>query len=134
MYWQPCKNDFPFIVRVLIVYPWTQRHFGTFGEFPNDDTIIGNAKVIAHGKVVLRSLDKAVKNMDNIMGVYTSLSRYHCEVLRVDPENFRLLADCIIVSIGSKNSSDLTPHVQATWHKFLSAVVEAMGSQYSNRA
>ncbi|XP_070779326.1 hemoglobin cathodic subunit beta-like [Enoplosus armatus] len=118
------------LARVLIVYPWTERYFGTFGDIFTVTAVLNNAKVAAHGKVVLKALDKAVKNMDNIQGTYAALSRMHCEKLKVDPDNFKLLADCITIAIACKLRSDLNPQAQATWQKFLSAVVEAMSSQY----
>ena len=118
------------LARVLIVYPWTERYFGRFGDIFTATAVLNNAKVAAHGKVVLMALDTAVNNMDNIKGAYASLSRMHCQQLQVDPDNFRLLADCITIAIACKLKSLLDPQVQATWQKFLSAVVDAMSSQY----
>lgn len=42
----------------------------------------------------------------------------------------QLLAECITITIACKLRAELNPQVQATWQKFLSAVVEAMSSQY----
>ncbi|XP_062388792.1 hemoglobin cathodic subunit beta-like [Sardina pilchardus] len=116
--------------RVLIVYPWTQRYFGSFGDLSNAAAILGNGKVAAHGKVVLNALDKGVKNMDNVKGTYAALSKLHCVSLKVDPDNFRLLADCLTIVIATKFGAAFTPEIQATWQKFLSVVVVALGSQY----
>ncbi|XP_044036530.1 hemoglobin subunit beta-1-like [Siniperca chuatsi] len=118
------------LARVLIVYPWTERYFGAFGDVFTVTAVLNNAKVAAHGKVVLKALDEAVKNIDNIRGTYAALSRMHCEKLHVDPDNFRLLADCITIAVACKLRSAFNPQAQATWQKFLSAVVEAMSSQY----
>lgn len=74
--------------RLLIVYPWTQRYFSSFGNLSNAAAIIGNPKVAAHGKVVLGGLTKAVQNLDNVKGIYTQLSTLHSEKLHVDPSNF----------------------------------------------
>lgn len=79
-----------YIGRVLIVYPWTQRYFGSFGDLSNAAAILGNAKVAGHGKTVLKALDKGVKNMDDVKGTYTALSQLHCLKLNVDPDNFRV--------------------------------------------
>lgn len=76
--------------RALIVYPWTQRYFGSFGNLYNAEAIINNPKVAAHGKVVLHGLDRAMKNMDDIKNTYKELSVLHSEKLHVDPENFRV--------------------------------------------
>ncbi|XP_051994734.1 hemoglobin cathodic subunit beta-like [Xyrauchen texanus] len=118
------------LARMLIVYPWTQRYFGTFGNLFNAAAILGNPKVAEHGKTVLGALDKGVKNLDNIKGTYSKLSLLHCEKLNVDPDNFRLLADCLTIVIATKFGSAFNPEVQATWQKFLSVVVSALSSRY----
>lgn len=79
-----------FLLRCLIVYPWTQRYFGSFGSLSDVASIMGNKKVAAHGKVVLNGLRLAVQNMDNIKNIYAPLSVLHSEKLHVDPDNFRV--------------------------------------------
>ncbi|XP_016143155.1 LOW QUALITY PROTEIN: hemoglobin cathodic subunit beta-like [Sinocyclocheilus grahami] len=118
------------LARVLIVYPWTQRYFGAFGNLSSATAILGNPKVSEHGRTVLNALDKAVKNLDNIKGTYSELSQLHCDKLNVDPDNFRLLADCLTIVVASAFGSALSPAVQATWQKFLSVVVAALSSRY----
>ncbi|XP_016321149.1 hemoglobin cathodic subunit beta-like [Sinocyclocheilus anshuiensis] len=59
------------LARVLIVYPWTQRYFGSFGNLSSAAAILGNPKVSNHGKTVLNALEKAVKNLDGIKGTYS---------------------------------------------------------------
>ncbi|XP_028990931.1 hemoglobin beta embryonic-2 isoform X1 [Betta splendens] len=78
------------LVRCLIVYPWTQRYFSSFGNLYNAEAIRGNPNVAAHGIKVLHGLDRAVKNMDNIKATYAELSVLHSEKLHVDPDNFRV--------------------------------------------
>ncbi|CAG5897947.1 hemoglobin subunit beta-A-like [Menidia menidia] len=117
--------------RLLIVYPWTQRHFSTFGNLSNSAAIIGNAKVAQHGKTVMGGLEAAVKNMDNIKKAYAALSVMHSEKLHVDPDNFRALAECISVVVAAKfGPSVFTPGFQEAWQKFLAVVVSALGRQY----
>ncbi|KAF5908062.1 hemoglobin subunit beta-like, partial [Clarias magur] len=77
------------LTRCLVVYPWTQRYFSKFGNLYNAAAIAGNPNVAAHGLTVMRSLEKAVKNLDNIKGTYAELSVLHSEQLHVDPDNFR---------------------------------------------
>uniref|UniRef100_A0A146VCL6 Hemoglobin subunit epsilon n=1 Tax=Fundulus heteroclitus TaxID=8078 RepID=A0A146VCL6_FUNHE len=76
--------------RALIVYPWIERYFGTFGDIFTTTAILNNSKLAALGKIVLRGLDTAVKNMDNIKPTCASLSRLHYEKIKVDPDNFRV--------------------------------------------
>ncbi|XP_026785204.1 hemoglobin subunit beta-like [Pangasianodon hypophthalmus] len=116
--------------RCLVVYPWTQRYFGNFGNLYNAAAILGNPNVAAHGLTVMRGLEKAVKNMDNIKSTYTELSVLHSEKLRVDPDNFRLLADCITIVTASTLGASFTAEVQAALQKFLAVVVSALGKQY----
>ncbi|XP_062868303.1 hemoglobin subunit beta-like [Trichomycterus rosablanca] len=119
------------LARVLIVFPWTQRYFASFGNLSNAAAITGNAKVAAHGKVVMHGLEKAVKNLDNIKQSYAQLSVIHSEKLHVDPDNFKLLAECITVCVAMKlGPSVFTPEVQEAWQKLLDCVVSALGRQY----
>ncbi|XP_076616715.1 hemoglobin subunit beta-1-like [Chaetodon auriga] len=118
------------LVRCLIVYPWTQRYFGAFGNLYNADAIKTNPKIAAHGITVLHGLDRAVKNMDNIKATYAELSVLHSEKLHVDPDNFKLLSDCLTIVIAAKLGKNFTPEVQGAFQKFLSVVVSALGRQY----
>ncbi|KAK1805269.1 hypothetical protein P4O66_019611, partial [Electrophorus voltai] len=118
------------LTRCLVVYPWTQRYFAKFGNLYNAAAIMGNPSVAAHGAVVLRGLERAVKNMDNIKAAYTELSVLHSEKLHVDPDNFRLLGDCITIVVAAKMGVSFTPDVQAAFQKFLAVVMAALRKQY----
>ncbi|XP_054463572.1 hemoglobin subunit beta-like [Anoplopoma fimbria] len=116
--------------RCLVVYPWTQRYFGNFGNLYNAAAIMGNPMVAKHGTTILHGLDRAVKNMDDIKGTYTELSVLHSEKLHVDPDNFKLLADCLTVVVAAQFGKEFTGEVQAAFQKFLSVVVSSLGRQY----
>ncbi|KAL7829840.1 hypothetical protein AOLI_G00307250 [Acnodon oligacanthus] len=119
------------LARLLIVAPWTQRHFASFGNLSSPAAIMGNPKVAAHGRTVMGGLDRAVKNLDNIKAAYAQLSKLHSEKLHVDPDNFVLLADCITVCAAMKfGPSVFTPDVQEAWQKLLCVVVAALRRQY----
>ncbi|XP_077057203.1 hemoglobin subunit beta-like [Siphateles boraxobius] len=118
------------LTRCLVVYPWTQRYFGGFGNLYNTEAIMANPKIAAHGTVVLQGLEKALQNMDNIKKTFTALSELHSEKLQVDPGNFQLLADCLTVVIARRMGTDFTPDIQAAWQKFLSVVISALRRQY----
>ncbi|KAK2833260.1 hypothetical protein Q5P01_017151 [Channa striata] len=118
------------LVRCLVVYPWTQRYFGKFGNLYNAAAITSNPNVIAHGKVVLKGLERAVKNLDNIKETYAELSVLHSEKLNVDPDNFKLLAECLTIVVAAQLGKDFTGDVQAAFQKFLAVVVSALGRQY----
>uniref|UniRef100_A0A673Y9C8 Globin domain-containing protein n=1 Tax=Salmo trutta TaxID=8032 RepID=A0A673Y9C8_SALTR len=92
--------------RCLIVYPWTQRYFGTFGDLNSTEAIMGNKK-----------------NMDNIKNTYAELSVLHSEKLH-------LLGDCLSIVLACQMGRAFTPDVQAAWQKILAVVVSALGRQY----
>ncbi|XP_071776737.1 hemoglobin subunit beta-2 [Centroberyx gerrardi] len=116
--------------RCLVVYPWTQRYFGNFGNLYNAAAIIGNPMVAAHGKTILHGLDRALKNMDNIKETYAQLSVLHSEKLHVDPDNFRLFSDCLTVVLAKQMGTGFTADVQAAFQKFMVVVVSSLGRQY----
>ncbi|XP_070779323.1 hemoglobin subunit beta-A [Enoplosus armatus] len=119
------------LTRLMIVYPWTQRHFTTFGNISTNAAILGNPKVAEHGRTVMGGLERAVKNLDDIKNVYAKLSVMHSEKLHVDPDNFRLLAEMISVCVAAKFGRQyFTADVQEAWQKFLAVVVSALGRQY----
>ncbi|KAL6457313.1 hypothetical protein MHYP_G00342760 [Metynnis hypsauchen] len=105
------------LARCLVVYPWTQRYFAKFGNLYNAAAIMGNPMVAAHGAVVLRGLDKAVKNMDNIKTAYAELSVLHSEKLQVDPDNFRCVISQRERCPGSDSwrASQLTNSADSAW-------------------
>ncbi|KAF5918676.1 hypothetical protein HPG69_005711 [Diceros bicornis minor] len=112
--------------RLLVVYPWTQRFFDTFGNLSSSSAIMGNPKVKAHGKKVLTSFGDAVKNMDNLKGTFAKLSELHCDKLHVDPENFRLLGNVLVIILASHFGKEFTPDVQAAWQKLVAGVANAL--------
>ncbi|XP_067414746.1 hemoglobin subunit beta [Emydura macquarii macquarii] len=118
------------LARLLIVYPWTQRFFDSFGNLSSATAILGNPKVRAHGKKVLTSFGDAVKNLDNIKATYAKLSELHCNKLHVDPENFRLLGDILIIVLAAHYSREFTPACQAAWQKLVGVVAHALAHQY----
>ncbi|KAL2101536.1 hypothetical protein ACEWY4_003297 [Coilia grayii] len=118
------------LARCLVVYPWTQRYFAKFGNLYNAAAIMGNPLVAKHGVTVMNGLDKAVKNMDDIKGIYAELSVLHSEKLHVDPDNFRLLADCLSVVLAAQMGTAFTADVQAAFQKFLAVAVSSLCRQY----
>ncbi|NP_999612.1 hemoglobin subunit epsilon [Sus scrofa] len=116
--------------RLLVVYPWTQRFFDSFGNMSSPSAIMGNPKVKAHGKKVLTAFGDAVKNMDNLKGTFAKLSELHCDKLHVDPENFRLLGNMIVIILASHFGGEFTPEVQAAWQKLVAGVATALAHKY----
>ncbi|HCF9492648.1 TPA: hemoglobin beta-like protein, partial [Pseudomonas aeruginosa] len=116
--------------RCLIVYPWTRRYFGSFGDLGSPAAIKANQKVAAHGVTVMKGLKSALDHLDDIKHALAPLSQLHSETLHVDPDNFRLLAECLTIYLASVLGHKFTVEVQAAVQKFLSVVVAALGRQY----
>ncbi|KAI4564362.1 hypothetical protein MJT46_010160 [Ovis ammon polii x Ovis aries] len=114
------------LARLLIVYPWTQRFFDSFGNLCSESAIMGNPKVKAHGRKVLNSFGNAIKHMDDLKGTFADLSELHCDKLHVDPENFRLLGNMILIVLATHFSKEFTPQMQAAWQKLTNAVANAL--------
>ncbi|KAM7387076.1 hypothetical protein PAMA_009615 [Pampus argenteus] len=118
------------LARCLVVYPWCQRYFGNFGNLYNAAAISSNPMVAKHGTIILHGLDRAVKNMDDIKNTYAELSVLHSEKLHVDPDNFKLLTDCLTIVVAGQMGKGFTGEVQAAFQKFLAVVVSSLGRQY----
>ncbi|XP_011231734.1 hemoglobin subunit epsilon-2 [Ailuropoda melanoleuca] len=116
--------------RLLVVYPWTQRFFDSFGNLSSESAIMGNPKVKAHGKKVLTSFGNAVKHMDDLKDTFAELSELHCDKLHVDPENFKLLGNMILIVLATHFTKEFTPQVQAAWQKLTTAVANALTRKY----
>ncbi|KAM3863361.1 hemoglobin subunit beta-2-like [Diretmus argenteus] len=116
--------------RTLIVYPWTQRYFGNFGNLYNAAAIKTNPLIAKHGTTIVHGLDRAWKNLDNIKEAYTELSVLHSEKIHVDPDNFRLFCDCLTITLAAQMGADFNADIQAVVQKFLVVVVAALGRQY----
>ncbi|NP_001297213.1 hemoglobin subunit beta [Heterocephalus glaber] len=116
--------------RLLVVYPWTQRFFEHFGDLSSPSAIMGNPKVKAHGAKVLASFSEGLNHLDNLKGTFAKLSELHCDKLHVDPENFRLLGNVIVIVLAHHHGHDLTPTVQAAFQKVVAGVAHALGHKY----
>ncbi|NP_001091375.1 hemoglobin subunit beta-2-like [Xenopus laevis] len=119
------------LTRLLVVYPWTQRYFSSFGNLGNATAIAGNVKVRAHGKKVLSAVGDAIAHLDNVKGTLHDLSVVHAFKLYVDPENFKRLGEVLVIVLASKLGSAFTPQVQGAWEKFVAVLVDALSQGYN---
>ncbi|KAG9477151.1 hypothetical protein GDO78_002514 [Eleutherodactylus coqui] len=115
---------------MLVVYPWTQRYFGSFGDLSSVAAISANAKVKAHGKLVLTTVGQAIQHLDDMKHYLADLSKYHAKKLCVDPENFKRLGEVVIIVLSSKIGAAFTPEIQAVWEKFDKVLVSALSHGY----
>lgn len=116
--------------RLLIVYPWTQRYFDTFGDLSCPASVMANPKVKAHGKKVINAFNDGLKHLDNLKGTFAHLSELHCDKLHVDPENFKLLGNMIVIVLGHHLGAEFTPCAQAAFQKVVAGVANALAHKY----
>nr|AGT37189.1 hemoglobin beta chain [Ochotona dauurica] len=116
--------------RLLVVYPWTQRFFDSFGDLSSASAVMGNAKVKAHGKKVMNAFSEGLHHWDNLKGTFAKLSELHCDKLHVDPENFKVLGNVMVVVLSHHFGQEFTPQAQAAWQKVVSGVANALAHKY----
>nr|Q6WN29.3 RecName: Full=Hemoglobin subunit beta; AltName: Full=Beta-globin; AltName: Full=Hemoglobin beta chain [Alouatta belzebul]AAQ18218.1 beta globin [Alouatta belzebul] len=116
--------------RLLVVYPWTQRFFESFGDLSTPDAVMHNPKVKAHGKKVLGAFSDGLAHLDNLKGTFAQLSELHCDKLHVDPENFRLLGNVLVCVLAQHFGKEFTPQVQAAYQKVVAGVANALAHKY----
>ncbi|ELR47475.1 Hemoglobin subunit beta, partial [Bos mutus] len=116
--------------RLLVVYPWTQRFFESFGDLSSADAVMNNPKVKAHGKKVLDSFSNGMKHLDDLKGTFAALSELHCDKLHVDPENFKLLGNVLVVVLARHFGKEFTPVLQADFQKVVNGVANALAHRY----
>nr|ADI71394.1 hemoglobin alpha D subunit [Neochen jubata]ALS05298.1 alpha D globin subunit [Neochen jubata] len=110
--------------RMFLTYPQTKTYFPHFDLHP------GSEQVRGHGKKVAAALGNAVKSLDNLSQALSELSNLHAYNLRVDPVNFKLLAQCFQVVLATHLGKDYSPEMHAAFDKFLSAVAAVLAEKY----
>ncbi|XP_011830554.1 PREDICTED: LOW QUALITY PROTEIN: hemoglobin subunit delta-like [Mandrillus leucophaeus] len=116
--------------RLLVVHPWTQRFFESFGDLSSPAAVMGNPKVKAHGKKVLGVFSDGLAHLDNLKGTFSQLSELHCDKLHVDPGNFRLLGNVLVCVLAHNFDKEFTLQVQAAYQKVVAGVANALAHKY----
>ncbi|XP_015265387.1 PREDICTED: hemoglobin subunit alpha-A-like [Gekko japonicus] len=112
------------IYRMFAVYPSSKTYF------PHFDMSAGSEQIRQHGKRVVTALSDAVAHLDNVGGTLSKLSDLHAQKLRVDPVNFRYLAQCLLVTIAVHCRGLMTAEVLVSLDKFLTLVGKVLTSKY----
>ncbi|NUM87462.1 hemoglobin beta-like protein [Escherichia coli] len=118
------------LARLMCVYPWSRRYFPDFGDMSTCDAICHNARVLAHGAKVMRSVCEATKHLDNLQEYYADLSSTHCLKLFVDPQNFKLFGRIVVVCLAQTLQTEFTWHKQLAFEKLMRAVAHALSHSY----
>ncbi|XP_018426281.1 PREDICTED: hemoglobin subunit alpha-B-like isoform X3 [Nanorana parkeri] len=89
----------------------------------------GSADIRSQGSKVLKAIGHASKNLDHLDEALSNLSDLHAHNLRVDPGNFYLCHNILVV-LAIHFPTDFTPHAHAAWDKFLAAITDTLCSKY----
>uniref|UniRef100_A0A3B4FZH9 Globin domain-containing protein n=1 Tax=Pundamilia nyererei TaxID=303518 RepID=A0A3B4FZH9_9CICH len=100
--------------RCLIVYPWTQRYFGGFGNLYNAAAITSNPRVASHGKVIMEQNTKKFHCYD-LINKYLEVCRVHSQSEGVQLTEAQKSSDQIInfadsISNCSHHGCSVLPH------------------------
>ncbi|XP_032896870.1 hemoglobin subunit alpha-like [Amblyraja radiata] len=112
------------LARLFELHPQTKTYFKGFAGYHATDP-----QVIAHGTKVIEALAKAADHLDNLPKHLEKLAKKHGTELLVDPHNFVLFSDIIVVTLAIHLPS-FTPATHTAIDKFLEEVAHQLSSEY----
>ncbi|XP_038130144.1 hemoglobin subunit alpha-1-like [Cyprinodon tularosa] len=113
------------LARMLVVFPQTKTYFSHWPDLKP-----GSAPVKKHGKKIMEGVAQGVSKIDDLSNGLLDLSELHAFQLRVDPANFKILAQCLQVVIATMFPNDFTPEAHVAFDKFLSNLALALSEKY----
>lgn len=111
--------------RMFNCYPQTKTYFS---HWP--DLYPGSAHVKKHGKKIIEGVGFAVSCMDDMTNGLLDLSEKHAFQLRVDPANFKLMSQCLMVVIATLYPDDFTPEAHVSFDKFMVNLALALAERF----
>ncbi|ROL51190.1 Hemoglobin subunit alpha-1 [Anabarilius grahami] len=111
--------------RTLYVYPQTKTYFSHWADLSP-----GSPQVKKHGTTVVKGVLSAVELMDDLKGGLLTLSELHAFMLRIDPANFKIINQNLLVALALMFPDDFTPEVHVSVDKFLAQVSLALAEKY----
>ncbi|KAG8558485.1 hypothetical protein GDO81_017014 [Engystomops pustulosus] len=118
------------LVRLLIVYPWTQKYFDDLGDLSSVEAIQKNPKVAAHGEKILKSVEEAMKHLDNL-NHQVEQSQYYTKELHIDPSIFPLYTKTLTDVMADQFKGEFPSEVRASFEKTFSAMNDAVSKAVS---
>ncbi|XP_055507174.1 hemoglobin subunit alpha-like [Leucoraja erinacea] len=112
------------LARLFELHPQTKTYFPSFTGYHAADP-----HVIAHGTKVFEALAKAAEHLDDLPHHLDKLAERHGHELLVDPHNFVLFSNIIVVTLALHLPS-FTPATHTAIDKFLEEVAHQLSSKY----
>nr|P62363.1 RecName: Full=Hemoglobin subunit alpha-2; AltName: Full=Alpha-2-globin; AltName: Full=Hemoglobin alpha-2 chain [Notothenia angustata]P62387.1 RecName: Full=Hemoglobin subunit alpha-2; AltName: Full=Alpha-2-globin; AltName: Full=Hemoglobin alpha-2 chain [Notothenia neglecta] len=110
--------------RMLVVYPQTKTYFSHWKELTP-----GSAPVRKHGMTVMKGVGDAVSKIEDLTAGLMELSELHAFTLRVDPANFKISHNILVV-FAIMFPKEFTAEVHVSMDKFLAALARALSEKY----
>nr|1GCV_A Chain A, HEMOGLOBIN [Mustelus griseus]1GCV_C Chain C, HEMOGLOBIN [Mustelus griseus]1GCW_A Chain A, PROTEIN (HEMOGLOBIN) [Mustelus griseus]1GCW_C Chain C, PROTEIN (HEMOGLOBIN) [Mustelus griseus] len=111
------------LARLFVTHPGSKSYF----EYK--DYSAAGAKVQVHGGKVIRAVVKAAEHVDDLHSHLETLALTHGKKLLVDPQNFPMLSECIIVTLAT-HLTEFSPDTHCAVDKLLSAICQELSSRY----
>uniref|UniRef100_A0A3Q4BDV3 Globin domain-containing protein n=1 Tax=Mola mola TaxID=94237 RepID=A0A3Q4BDV3_MOLML len=111
--------------RLVTVYPQTKTYFSHW-----KDTSATSPQVRKHGITVMGGVREAMGKINDLTGGLLTLSELHAFTLRVDPANFKLFTQCMLLVVAIMFPVDFTPEVHMALDKFMAALARALSEKY----
>nr|3MKB_A Chain A, Hemoglobin subunit alpha [Isurus oxyrinchus]3MKB_C Chain C, Hemoglobin subunit alpha [Isurus oxyrinchus] len=104
-------------------------HPGAKSYFDYADYSAAGAKVQLHGGKVIRAVVSAAEHDDDLHAHLMVLAVTHGKKLLVDPSNFPMLSECILVTLAT-HLAEFSPATHCAVDKLLSAISSELSSKY----
>nr|AAX49345.1 alpha 1 globin [Bathyraja eatonii] len=112
------------LARLFELHPQTKTYFPNFSGYHATD-----APVKAHGAKVINAVLKAAEHLDDLPKHLEKLATKHGHELLVDPHNFVLFSDIIVVTLATRLPT-FSPATHRAIDKFLEELVHQLSSKY----
>ncbi|OCT63995.1 hemoglobin subunit alpha-3 [Xenopus laevis] len=110
--------------RLLLAYPQLKTHFGNFNVTP------GSSDLNTLGIKIITAVGGATQHMDDLPVHLAILTDLHSLTLRIDPGNYKLMIDCIVISMAASLPQDFTAEVQNAMTNFLIIIGDILASKF----
>ncbi|KAM8933345.1 hemoglobin subunit alpha-5-like [Pelodytes ibericus] len=105
-------------------------HAGSKSYFRHLNLSHGSEDINNQGGKILNAIGEATNHLDDLDEAFSKLSDLHAQKLKVDPGNFKLLSDCILVVLANHYPEEFTATAHSAWDKFITSASQVLVSKY----
>ncbi|XP_028990600.1 hemoglobin subunit alpha-D-like [Betta splendens] len=112
------------LLRMFASFPGTKTYFSHLDISPN------SSHLRTHGKKIVLAIADGAKDISQLTVSLAPLQTLHAYQLRIDPTNFKLFSQCMLVTLACHLGEDFTPIAHAAMDKYLSAFAAVLAEKY----